>query len=393
MKYMLLIYSPETGWTQEEWTQCVVESSFICHQLAAKRQYLAASPLHPVATAETVRVREGRPLITTGPFAETVEQLGGYYIIDVDNLDEAIAIASSLPPAKKGTVEIRPLMEIDGLPAEKSAAERKADSATKTKFMFLCYDDEEAWGKLSTETQRADMDEAVRLTHQLDQKGQYLSASPLHPSSTATCIRVRNGQRLVTDGPFTETREVLGGYYLILASNRDEAVRIAAKHSGARLGAVEVRPVFEIPSIPIPTDREIMSSRDVPFSRDQVYGAFSNPERLARWWGPAGFRNTFHRFEFKAGGEWQFTMHGPDGTNYENQSVFRTVSPEKIVFDHVCAPHFQMTITLGELPNGGTRIVWRMAFETVDLRNNIAKFAGDANEQNFDRLVAELSSK
>ena len=154
-----------------------------------------------------------------------------------------------------------------------------------------------------------------------------------------------------------------------------------------------MRPVFEIAPIPIPTDREIMSSRDVPFPREQVFAAFSNPVRLAHWWGPAGFRNTFHQFEFKASGEWRFTMHGPDGTDYENQSVFKTVSPEKIVFDHISAPQFQMTITLGELPNGGTRVVWRMGFETATLRNSIAKFAIDANEQNFDRLVAELSRK
>lgn len=393
MKYMLLIYSPENGWTKEEWTDCVVESSFICHQLAAKGQYLAASPLHPVATATTVRVREGQPLITTGPYAETVEQLGGYYIIDVDNLDDAMAIASSLPPAKKGTVEIRPLLEIEGLPGEKSASDLKTDSKSKTKFMFLCYDDEEAWQKAGEDALRAGMDEAIKLTHELDRNGQYLVASPLHHSSTATCIRVRNGQRIVTDGPFTETREVLGGYYLILANDRDEAVKIAAKHSGAKFGAVEVRAVYEIPAVPIPSDREIMSSRDLAFSREQVFAAFSNPERLARWWGPAGFRNTFHQFEFKPGGQWVFTMHGPDGTNYENRSVFRTVSPDKIVFDHVCDPLFQMTITLSELPNGGTRMIWRMAFDTVDLRDKIARFAKDANEQNCDRLAEELSRK
>ncbi len=78
MKYMFLIYSPEDAWTPEEWTQCVVKSSGICHELAAKGQFIGASPLHPVATGSTVRVREGRKLITTGPFAETTEQLGGY---------------------------------------------------------------------------------------------------------------------------------------------------------------------------------------------------------------------------------------------------------------------------------------------------------------------------
>lgn len=250
MKYMLLIYSPESGWTPDEWTKCTVESSAICQELAAKGQFLDASPLHPVATAVTVRVRDGRRLITAGPFAETIEQLGGYYIIDVENLDEAIAIASRLPPAKKGTVEIRPLFTLDGLPSEKTAQTLPSANTRVTKFMFLCYDDEEAWRNAGPAAHHAAMQEAVALTHRLDDRGQYLSASPLHPIATATSVRVRNGQRSVTDGPFAETREVLGGYYLILAKDRDEAVEIAAQHSGARVGAVEVRPVFELTGLP-----------------------------------------------------------------------------------------------------------------------------------------------
>ncbi len=109
---MFLIYSAESAWTPEEWTRCTKDSSEICRELATKGQFIAASPLHPVTTATSVRVREGKPQITDGPFAETREQLGGYYIIDVDNLDDAIGIASRLPPAKKGTVEIRPIFEL-----------------------------------------------------------------------------------------------------------------------------------------------------------------------------------------------------------------------------------------------------------------------------------------
>ena len=112
MKYMFLIYSPEDAWTQRDWTQCTKDSSEICDELASKGKFISASPLHPVATATSVRVRDGKRQITDGPFAETTEQLGGYFIIDVDNLDEAIAIASRLPPAKKGTVEIRPVFEL-----------------------------------------------------------------------------------------------------------------------------------------------------------------------------------------------------------------------------------------------------------------------------------------
>ena len=126
MKYMLLIYSSENAWSPEEWKQCVETSMGICQAMAVKGQFMAASPLHPVATATSVRVRNGQRLATAGLFAETTEQLGGYYLIDVENLDEAIAMAGRLPPAKKGTVEIRPLFKLDGLPTEKLSDEPTA---------------------------------------------------------------------------------------------------------------------------------------------------------------------------------------------------------------------------------------------------------------------------
>lgn len=109
MKYMLLIYSREENWTGDERHACMLESMGICNELEKEGKFISASPLYSVTTATSVRVRDGQRQVTDGPFAETTEQLGGYYIIDVDNLDEAIAIAERLPPATKGTVEIRPL--------------------------------------------------------------------------------------------------------------------------------------------------------------------------------------------------------------------------------------------------------------------------------------------
>ena len=112
MKYMLLIYSSESCWTEETRHECILESMAICDELSAQGKLIAADPLHSVAAATSVRVREGKRHITDGPFAETTEQLGGYYIVDVEHLDEAIAIAERLPPAKLGTVEIRPLFPV-----------------------------------------------------------------------------------------------------------------------------------------------------------------------------------------------------------------------------------------------------------------------------------------
>jgi hypothetical protein len=116
MKYMLLIYSEESAWGEEEREHCFQESTELAHELEANQQYLAASPLHPVATATSVRVRQGQRMVTDGPFAETREQLGGYFLIEAPDLDAAISIASRIPAARKGTVEIRPIVELDNLP-------------------------------------------------------------------------------------------------------------------------------------------------------------------------------------------------------------------------------------------------------------------------------------
>ena len=116
MKYMLLIYGAEEAWTEHERQECFGESAALCRALADDGKFLAASPLHPVTTATSVRVRDGKRLVTDGPFAETREQLGGYFLVEAANLDEAIAIAGRIPGARKGTVEVRPVVEIDGLP-------------------------------------------------------------------------------------------------------------------------------------------------------------------------------------------------------------------------------------------------------------------------------------
>ena len=117
MKYMLLIYASEQAWTDAERQQCYGESTQLAHQLKASGQFVSTSPLQPVATATCVKVRDSRRLVTDGPFAEAREQLGGYFMIEARNLDEAIDIAGRIPGARKGTVEIRPVVEIPNLPA------------------------------------------------------------------------------------------------------------------------------------------------------------------------------------------------------------------------------------------------------------------------------------
>ncbi len=116
MKYVLLIYLEEQALSETEREHCYVESAQLVQQLNSNGQYLATAPLHPVATATSVRVRDGKPVVTDGPFAETREQLGGFFLINAKDLDEAIAIAAQIPGASVGTVEIRPVIEVAGLP-------------------------------------------------------------------------------------------------------------------------------------------------------------------------------------------------------------------------------------------------------------------------------------
>jgi hypothetical protein len=117
MKYMLLIYQDENGLSETDRAQCYEESAQFAVQLSKTGQYLDAAPLHPTSTATSVRVRDNKRVVTDGPFAETREQLGGYFLIDSKDLDEAIGIAERIPAGRWGTVEIRPVMEIEGLPA------------------------------------------------------------------------------------------------------------------------------------------------------------------------------------------------------------------------------------------------------------------------------------
>lgn len=118
MRYMLLVYLNEQALTDAEREHCYVESAQLARDLNAGGHYVSAGPLHPVSTATSVRVREGKRLVTDGPFAETREQLGGYYIIEAKDLDEAINIAERIQVARVGTIEIRPVLEISGLPSQ-----------------------------------------------------------------------------------------------------------------------------------------------------------------------------------------------------------------------------------------------------------------------------------
>ena len=126
MKYMLLIYMGENAMNEAEREHCYKESTQLAQDLNSSGKYLSANPLQSVSTATSVRVREGKRLVTDGPFAETREQLGGFFLVEAKDLDEAIDIAARIPAGRWGTVELRPVVEIAGLPDPESAAKQRA---------------------------------------------------------------------------------------------------------------------------------------------------------------------------------------------------------------------------------------------------------------------------
>ena len=131
-------------------------------------------------------------------------------------------------------------------------------------------------------------------------------------------------------------------------------------------------------------------SKVIPASTAAIYAAISDPARMARWWGPAGFTNTIHDFQFRPGGSWLLTMHGPDGKDYPNQSRFARIVPERLVeIEHLSGHHFVLTIELLER-GAGTLVAWQQVFDTADHYRKLATFVAVANEQNLERLAAEV---
>lgn len=139
------------------------------------------------------------------------------------------------------------------------------------------------------------------------------------------------------------------------------------------------------------SDREIISARLLNFPRNRVFEAWTDPKHLATWWGPKDFKNTFHEFDLRVGGQWLFTMHGPSGADYPNKVVFQEINePESIVLQHESEPRFQVTATFEE-KGEKTQLTFRMLFESAKVCSKVKVYAVPANEENFDRLEAVLS--
>ena len=122
-----------------------------------------------------------------------------------------------------------------------------------------------------------------------------------------------------------------------------------------------------------------------------LYKAWAQPEHLKNWWGPNGFTNTFYEFHFQPGGKWRFTMHGPDGKNYENESAFETIREnELIVFNHISEPKFKAEICFADNRNNTSSLVWKMTFPKAEVYQSLKDFVAEKNEENLNRLETEL---
>lgn len=140
-------------------------------------------------------------------------------------------------------------------------------------------------------------------------------------------------------------------------------------------------------------DSVIRNERLLAASSREVFAAFENPDCLARWWGPSGFTNTFEQFEFSPGGRWIFVMHGPDGTDYANESVFREIQPDsRIVIEHGAKPWFRLTVTLSARGDQ-THLEWVQEFESPEVAEKLRPLCTTANEQNLYRLQSLLASE
>jgi len=137
----------------------------------------------------------------------------------------------------------------------------------------------------------------------------------------------------------------------------------------------------------------IASTRTIPFPVEKVWDAWTNPEIFAKWWGPKGFTNTIHQFDFRVGGRCKFTMHGPDAGHYENEMEITFIAaPDRITWKRITQPYFHVDVSFEAVGDKQTKILWHMIFDSEETYRKIVQFAPEKNEENLDRLEAVLMS-
>jgi hypothetical protein len=241
MHYMLLFYRNEQA--NRARSEADVQATMATHlpyieRLRRNQSYVGSGALVSASEARTLRSTGGKPVVTEGPFAESREQLAGYYVLEASDLDQAVALASECPlPPHVVATEIRPIPAVasaEGPPESPSAGQR---------FLLTIYRDETAAEKQSESAKAAAIAKWGPYIQRLREGGHFAGAEPLALSGSATTLRQQNGKLAMTDGPFAETREQLGGYCVVVARDLDQATQLAAECPDAVSCAIEVRQI------------------------------------------------------------------------------------------------------------------------------------------------------
>jgi hypothetical protein len=245
VRYVLLIYRDERA--SEARSEAEIRAAMASHapyieMLRRNGQYAGSEALGAARSARTLRSTGGKAVATEGPFAESREQIGGFYLVAAKDLDEAIAAASQCPALKThgSRIEIRPIADVDALvPAQPATAERAADR----RYLFGIYRDETVHEVEDDDAPQAAFAQLRPYIERLRASGRLVGAEPLSPSGSATSVRLRDGKVVLTDGPCAEGREQLAGYCIVAAGDMNEAVDLASECPDVPQQAIEVRPI------------------------------------------------------------------------------------------------------------------------------------------------------
>jgi hypothetical protein len=249
MKFACLGYCDEEKWnamSKVEREALVGECFAYDDDLLGNGHWLAGGQaLQSIRTAKTLRREGGKVLVTDGPFAETKEQLGGIGMLEASDMQQAVALMSKHPGVRLGPFEIRP---VDEALTErcKSTAAAPVAPAERIKVVCLACGDESTWNAMSKDEQEVLVEECIAYDEVLRKHGRYIGGAALQSVQTAKTLRAKGSKLLITDGPYAETKEQLGGLAVFEFRNMDDAIRAWSKHPCLRMGdALELRPVNE----------------------------------------------------------------------------------------------------------------------------------------------------
>lgn len=242
MHYVLMIHAAELRFGKQSPEHLAMMQAYGAYtkELLATARAGDCAALEDVHTATTVQIRDGKRIVKDGPFAETREQLGGYYVLEARSEDEALDWAAKIPDAKGGSIEVRPVIDIPGAP-NPNAGDTGAEGLKE--YLLLLYINEEKFLAMSEAQASASMGRYIAFRKELVDTGRFVAGHRLDFSRKAKSVTVTD-KRIVRDGPFAETREQLGGYFRLRARDLNEAIALAAQLPAAETGTIEIRPVM-----------------------------------------------------------------------------------------------------------------------------------------------------